>query len=565
LAGPQALTPQPSDAVIRFEPDGYDLNSPRMLGRVSAGHGFLRAAVRGRGEGPVYGYTARPVSAQAFGRMVRDFDPAAEPAWIQGEQLDRIAETRGVLYVADPNLPAASRARLRVGSARYSLCGVTHTLSSLGAQQCVAELLTEAVMPWDALVCTSSAALQAVETILEAQADFLRWRFGPEIALRRPQLPVIPLGVNCDDFAFSAAQKARARRAIEIADDEMAALYVGRLVYTGKAHPFPAFLALQAAAERSGRKLVFILCGRAPDQAHEANYLAGAAAYAPDVRIVQLDSRDDAARRCAWAAGDIFISLADSVQETFGLTPVEAMAAGLPAVVSDYNGYRDTVRDGVDGFRIATLAPEPGLGGRAFALRHELGMLNNGEYYWMAASATSVDLRQLTERLTALVEQPELRRSLGAAGQARARALYDWPQIFGRYRALWGELNAARRAVTVDPDTFIWAARAPRQPPSRLDPFEAFGHYTTARIGRETRFALAPGVTPEIYRNRRDSQLFPQGHVPEPAVLAMWAELEAGPASVADLAVAAKLSPGWAAICLGALAKMGLVERDLAD
>ena len=28
------------------------------------------------------------------------------------------------------------------------------------------------------------------------------------------------------------------------------------------------------------------------------------------------------------------------------------MAAGLPVVVSDWDGYRDTVRDGVDGFRI---------------------------------------------------------------------------------------------------------------------------------------------------------------------------------------------------------------------
>ena len=32
------------------------------------------------------------------------------------------------------------------------------------------------------------------------------------------------------------------------------------------------------------------------------------------------------------------------MQETFGLTPLEAMAAGLPCVVSDWNGYRDTVR-----------------------------------------------------------------------------------------------------------------------------------------------------------------------------------------------------------------------------
>src|SRR6266481_7986099 len=127
----------PTDAVIRFEPDGYDLNRPWLLGRQSAGHGFLRAAVQGRGEGPVYGYTAQSASAQMFERMVREFDPSAEPAWIKGEQLDRIGQARGVLYLADPTLAAFARPRLRVGPARYSLCGVTHTLATANIQQTI--------------------------------------------------------------------------------------------------------------------------------------------------------------------------------------------------------------------------------------------------------------------------------------------------------------------------------------------------------------------------------------------------------------------------------------------
>ena len=61
--------------------------------------------------------------------------------------------------------------------------------------------------------------------------------------------------------------------------------------------------------------------------------------------------------RCCWAAADIFLSLVDNPQETFGLAPVEAMAAGVPVVVSDWDGYRYTVSDGVEGFRISTLSP----------------------------------------------------------------------------------------------------------------------------------------------------------------------------------------------------------------
>ena len=60
--------------------------------------------------------------------------------------------------------------------------------------------------------------------------------------------------------------------------------------------------------------------------------------------------------RCCWASADLFLSLVDNPQETFGLAPVEAMAAGIP-VIGDWDGYRFTVSDGVEGFRIPTLAP----------------------------------------------------------------------------------------------------------------------------------------------------------------------------------------------------------------
>jgi glycosyltransferase involved in cell wall biosynthesis len=49
----------------------------------------------------------------------------------------------------------------------------------------------------------------------------------------------------------------------------------------------------------------------------------------------------------------------DNVQETFGLAPVEAMAAGLPLIVSDWDGMKDTVTPDV-GFRIPTELPGPG-------------------------------------------------------------------------------------------------------------------------------------------------------------------------------------------------------------
>ena len=71
-----------------------------------------------------------------------------------------------------------------------------------------------------------------------------------------------------------------------------------------------------------------------------------AAELCPNVEVRLLDGQDLDLGALARAASDMALSLVDCLQETFGLTPVEAMASGLPAVVSDWNGYRDTVVEG---------------------------------------------------------------------------------------------------------------------------------------------------------------------------------------------------------------------------
>ncbi len=55
-----------------------------------------------------------------------------------------------------------------------------------------------------------------------------------------------------------------------------------------------------------------------------------------------------------YGAADVFLSLSDNIQETFGLTVVEALAAGLPVVASDWDGYKALVRDGISGYLVPT-------------------------------------------------------------------------------------------------------------------------------------------------------------------------------------------------------------------
>lgn len=548
--------PGPATAVIRSEPDGYDMAKTKLMGRQSAGNGFLRAAVSARADRPIYGLSASADSARAFGRIVQAIDPTARFEWIPAEQQARVADV-GVLYIADATVATHSRARLSVGVGAYSICGVTHTTASHGVMDELVGLLREAVAPWDALICTSTSVVETVRRVHEAESDYARWRYGVAAAPTPPQLPLIPLGVHCGDFQFSADDRAEARRALGLEPDEVAALFVGRLVFHAKAHPYPMFRALQAAAERTGKRVALIFSGWAPNEGVEKAYRSGAAAFAPDVRVIFVEGREAVGRQNAWAAADLFLSPSDNIQETFGLTPVEAMAAGLPVVVSDYDGYRDTVRADMDGFRVPTWAPAAG-NGQGLARAYDAGAINYDHYCWSACAATAVDVPAYSDAVTALVENADLRRRMGEAGRARAREVFDWPVVYAQYEALWADLNARRQAAAASAEQRAWVRAAPLAAPGRLDPFRTFGHYVTNQLDGDTRLALAPGVSRQDLRTALAHPLFGALPISRDVVEALFAALEGGEVTLASLSEPLRARPPIVVRAAGLLVKMGL-------
>ena len=62
------------------------------------------------------------------------------------------------------------------------------------------------------------------------------------------------------------------------------------------------------------------------------------------------------------------------------------MAAGIPVVVSDWDGYRYTVTDGVEGFLIPTLAPSRARQGVELALSTIMASFLSG-LCWCRCSA----------------------------------------------------------------------------------------------------------------------------------------------------------------------------------
>ena len=360
-------------------------------------------------------------------------------------------------------------------------------MDSIGA------LLTSPVQPWDAVVCTSRAARDVIKRMLTHYGQFLNARLGGKARVG-VQLPIIPLGVDCAAFPRGARRQAARtafRNRLCIAEDDVAVLFVGRLSFHAKAHPIPLYLSLEEAARRSGKTVHLIQVGWFANEAIEREFRAGAQAFCPSVKAAFLDGRDAAVRTEAWAGADIFSSLSDNIQETFGLTPIEAMAAGLPSVVSDWDGYRDTVRSGIDGFAVPTWMPSGGAGaGLELPYDGEASPEERDQAYNLycgrVSQATAVDVGACVVAFDALIANPERRRTMGEAARAQARERFDWRVVVAGYQALWRELAAIRKGA----DEI--APLVPGSPPHPLreDPFALFTAYPSR--GRRDDVSVLP-------------------------------------------------------------------------
>lgn len=86
---------------------------------------------------------------------------------------------------------------------------------------------------------------------------------------------------------------------------------------------------------------------------------------------------------------DVFVNC--SKQESFGVAIVEAMACELPVVATDTEGFREVVDDGVTGIVLKDRRPE-----------------------------------SMANALAKLLNNSELRMSMGSAGRKKVLSMYDW-------------------------------------------------------------------------------------------------------------------------------------------
>ncbi len=222
----------------------------------------------------------------------------------------------------------------------------------------------------------------------------------------------IPRGIDLTRFspdAVSAACVTAVRAAWGLAPDETrpVALLAARLTsWKGQGLMIQALARLRA---QGGQDLVLVLAG--DDQGRSA-YTDGLRAAAADaglhaqVRIVGHCTDMPA----AYLAAD-FACAPSLDPEAFGRTAVEPQAMGRPVLAADHGAMRETVDDGVTGWRIA-----PG-----------------DVDAWAAALARALDT------------PTEGRAAMGAAGRTRVAELYALPVMTSATLAVYARLLAEPR------------------------------------------------------------------------------------------------------------------------
>lgn len=206
------------------------------------------------------------------------------------------------------------------------------------------------------------------------------------------RIATVPCGVDMDEF--SPCDRASARQRLGLAPDDFVVLQLGRLVpRKGVDNVVRAVAQLRHVPKLK----LLIVGGDSPEPDEQRTPEIGrlrelAQSCGVLDRVIFTGQRRREQLRECYGAADVFVTT--PWYEPFGITPLEAMACGVPVIGADVGGIRYSVADGVTGFLVPPRDPAA-----------------------------------LAVRIAQLQANPALARALGRAGIRRVRALFTWERV----------------------------------------------------------------------------------------------------------------------------------------
>jgi len=369
---------------------------------------------------------------------------------------------------------------------------ITFTMHCLAEQHLIFDffypMLFLPYKPYDAIICTSKAVVQTIENMFIRMEEMTNRSLVSKVRVKRKiRLEHVPLGIDIE--YFKPFDKTKCRKVFGFDKDEFIILWFGRFSDLFKADLFPLLQVFKRLIENNrDRKLRLVLAGSQESGIDYAGKIYSEAAHMGIEEYVRVVfNREIENRAELYSACDIFTSPIDNVQETFGLTPIEAMACGVPQVVSDWDGYRDTVVNDETGFLIKTVWTNcmDDVAGYDF-LPSNVTRRQMLQRHLQVRSVV-VDQDDYFEKMQYLIDNPNVLSVFGAASRRRAVCYFSLCNAVKKTEELWAELMNISRHYSSD----FSSVNVPM-----LDYCHDFSNYPTIMLDDRARFcATEYGMT----------------------------------------------------------------------
>lgn len=338
------------------------------------------------------------------------------------------------------------------------ICGIVHSCLFPGV---LSNYMTSLLMArkGDLLCATSTAAFEATQSLLGQAWEHLAGLGAHIVGDWSERISLVRAPLAIDDSWVEPCDSALARQIFGFPPDQVIVLCFGRVSQQYKADLRPLFLAFRSVVERHPEARL-VIAGSFIHAGSDTDLSRAAREYGISRHLDIRQNIAPSLKKILFKAADVFVAMSDNVVESFGLTIIEAMGAGLPVIASNWSGYRELVDEGRTGFLIDTFSA-PHVWKNASMLA-EFAVTPHAEYY--AALNTVIDVEQLAQRLDQLVASPELRKELGQRGASKVRAEFVWSVAIHRFAALWR-------------DALSKCDHAPARQGSRLDLRKVFSTY----------------------------------------------------------------------------------------
>ena len=380
-----------------------------------------------------------------------------------------------IFFTSSPGIFDIANLRSVYAKRYFPICGITYTISyghllnSVFFQNMISDLRF-----FDSIVCISRSVLESVKRMhrLIRQSVFNKMSINLNYKAR---LDYLPLGINTEDYMKN--NKSESRRELKLPAEKIIILYFGRFSIFDKADLYPLLLAFKNILSKN-KNILLMLAGKnfQGNYAGKLKKIAADLGISSNIKFFFNPSLKE--KYLLYAASDIFVSPSDSLQESFGLTVLEAMASGLPVVVSDWDGYRDIVIHNETGFCIPTYWTkcDREISDSTYLFNNNIDIENLS-----LGQSVCIDVKKMIEYLSLLIKRKDLRLRFGYNARERVLKNYDWSVVIPKYETLWNKL--------------IDEAGAHKVPPKEIPLFypryfECFKHYPSRILDKRTNITI---------------------------------------------------------------------------